>query len=49
MFRYVDRTSAKSFVKHWPGATKAVDEFFDGKSETIIKSPLTDLYYTVKE
>ena len=35
--------------EHWPGATKAVDEFFDGKSETIIKSPLTDLYYTIKE
>ena len=32
----------------WPGATQAIDEFFVIRPEEITKSPVTDLYYTVK-
>ena len=32
----------------WPGAVKAIDEFFEHKPEKIIKSPVIDRYYTVK-
>ena len=32
----------------WPGATKAIDEFFEQKPEKIVKSPVIERYYTVK-
>ena len=32
----------------WPGATQAIDEFFAVRPGEITKSPVTDLYYTVK-
>ena len=32
----------------WPGATQAVNEFFAGRSEVIVKSPIVDKYYTIK-
>ena len=32
----------------WPGATRAIDEFFTDRPEEILKSPITELYYTVK-
>ena len=33
----------------WPGATKAVDEFFAGRPEAIVKSSVTDKYYVLKK
>ena len=33
----------------WPGATRAIDEFFADRDERIVKSPVTNRYYTVKE
>ena len=33
----------------WPGATKAIDEFFEHKPEKMVKSPIIDYYYTVKQ
>ncbi len=32
----------------WPGATKAIDEFFEHKNEKLVKSPVMEIYYTVK-
>ena len=32
----------------WPGATRAIDEFFAARPEKPVKSPLADLYYLVK-
>lgn len=32
----------------WPGAVKAIDEFFEHKPEKIVKSPVIERYYTVK-
>ena len=32
----------------WPGATQAVDEFFAGRSEEVVKSPIVDKYYVIK-
>ncbi len=32
----------------WPGATRAVNEFFADRPEGVLKSPVTDLYYVVK-
>ena len=32
----------------WPGATKAIDEFFEHKPEKIVKSSVIEKYYTVK-
>ena len=32
----------------WPGATRAVDEFFAGRAEEITRSPVTGLYYVAK-
>jgi hypothetical protein len=37
----------QSFEKY-PGARKAIDEFFEGRREKIIKSSLLDRYYVVK-
>ena len=33
----------------WIGATQAIDEFFADRPECIVKSPVVDLYYVVKE
>ncbi len=33
----------------WPGATQAIDEFFASRSEQIVKSPVIDRYYVVKQ
>ena len=33
----------------WPGATAAIDEFFEGKPEQLQRSDLADRYYTVKQ
>ena len=33
----------------WPGATQAIDEFFAGRPEEIVKSPVAELYYVVKQ
>ena len=33
----------------WIGATQAIDEFFADRPERIVKSPVVDLYYVVKE
>ena len=33
----------------WIGATRAIDEFFADRPERIVKSPVVDLYYVVKE
>ena len=33
----------------WPGATQAIDEFFSGRPEQIVKSPIIDRYYVVKQ
>ena len=35
-------------LDHWPGATKAIDEFFADKSEKIVQSRVAEKYYTVK-
>lgn len=32
----------------WPGATSAIDEFFAARPESLVKSPITDLYYVVR-
>ena len=34
--------------KTWPGATRAVDEFFATRTEQPVKSPIVDLYYVIK-
>ncbi len=36
-------------AEKYPGARKAIDEFFEGRPERIIKSNLLDRYYVVKE
>ena len=33
----------------WIGATRAIDEFFADRPERVVKSPVVDLYYVVKE
>ena len=33
----------------WIGATRATDEFFADRPERVVKSPVVDLYYVVKE
>ena len=33
----------------WVGATQAIDEFFADRPEQIVKSPVVDLYYVIKE
>ena len=33
----------------WIGATRAIDEFFSERPERVVKSPVVDLYYVVKE
>ncbi len=33
----------------WPGATKAIDEFFAGKFQTIVRYPETNKHYLVKK
>ena len=33
----------------WPGATQAIDEFFAGRPEEIVKSPVAELYYVLKQ
>ncbi len=33
----------------WPGATRAVDEFVCERAEVIVKSPVIDRYYVVKQ
>ena len=35
-------------LSSWPGATRAIDEFFADKPEKIVKSPVAERYYTVK-
>ena len=32
----------------WPGATRAIDEFFTDRPEEILKSPIIDLYFVAK-
>ena len=32
----------------WPGATRAVDEFFADRKESPVNSDVADLYYVVK-
>ena len=32
----------------WPGATKAIDEFFEGRAERIVRSPVADRHYAIK-
>ena len=32
----------------WPGATKAIDEFFAGMPEQIVGSPVAERYFTIK-
>ena len=34
---------------HWPGATRAVDEFFVDRPEKIVKSTIIDRHYAVKK
>lgn len=36
-------------LTNWPGATKAIDEFFEDKPEKIVRSSLAEKYYIVKE
>ena len=33
----------------WPGATQAIDEFFADRPDEVVKSPVVDLYYVVKQ
>ena len=33
----------------WPGATQAIDEFFSGRPEQIVKSPIINRYFVVKQ
>ena len=35
-------------LEKWPGATKAIDEFFQDKRESIERSTVADRYYVVK-
>ena len=35
--------------ENWPGATKAIDEFFEDKPESVIQSPVSERHYTVKQ
>lgn len=35
-------------LDHWPGATRAIDEFFEDKPEIIVQSPVAEQYYTIK-
>ena len=35
-------------LEAWPGATKAIDEFFEGKPERIVRSPVAERYFTIK-
>ncbi len=35
-------------LANWPGATRAIDEFFEDKPEEIVRSPVTDRYYYTK-
>ena len=35
-------------LEAWPGATKAIDEFFEGKPERIARSPVAERYFTIK-
>ena len=32
----------------WPGPTQAVDEFFEDRPESVVRSPLPEFYYVVK-
>ncbi len=32
----------------WPGATKAIDEFFEGRPEQIVRSPVANRHFTIK-
>ena len=32
----------------WPGATKAIDEFFEGRAERMVRSRVADRHYTIK-
>ena len=36
-------------LTQWPGATKAIDEFFEDKPEKIVRSSVGKKYYTVKK
>ena len=33
----------------WPGATKAIDDFLAARCQQVVKSPVADLYYVVKQ
>ena len=35
-------------LETWPGATKAIDEFFAARPERIDRSPVADRYFTIK-
>ena len=35
-------------LEAWPGATKAIDEFFEGKPERIVRSDVANRYFTIK-
>ncbi len=35
-------------MERWPGATKAIDEFFEDRPERVVRSPIAERFYTVK-
>ena len=53
LYQYVSPGGIVAFDEYrsptWPGATRAIDEFFGPRDEKIIKSQAADLYYVVKD
>lgn len=44
-----DEYAAEKDIAKWPGAKRAIDEFFGEKKRTIRKGELVDKYYIIKE